>query len=142
MRGAHLHSVGFPTTDVRATTAFDRLLGPSVPDDDAPVVAANVAAPPAGKDFSLTWGTTTALEPLDAGRVADPTLRAQIEIGYDDAASVDQAWRAAISAGHPGPVEPHDAPWGVRFAVLSDPDGNRVACTAPLTSNPQASQET
>jgi hypothetical protein len=87
----------------------------------------------AGTDLTLTWATSPVLQPLDPGRVADPSLRIQVEIGYDHPAAVDDAWRAATGAGHPGVVEPFDTPWSVRFAVLTDPDGNRVACTAPLT---------
>jgi catechol 2,3-dioxygenase-like lactoylglutathione lyase family enzyme len=132
--GAHLHSVGFHVTDLDATTAFYRLLGLAVPSaDGAPVAAATVPGP-VGTDLTLTWGTSAVLQDLDPGRVADPTLRVQVEIGYDDPAAVDDAWRTATAAGHPGIREPFDTPWGVRFAVLTDPDGNRVACTAPLAA--------
>lgn len=138
MSGAHLHSVGFHVSDLHATTAFYRLLGLAVPADDTPVAAASVAGP-VGTDLTLTWASTPVLQQLDPGRVADPTLRVQVEIGYDDAAAVDTAWRTATDAGHRGVIEPFDTPWGVRFAVLSDPDGNRVACTAALA--PTTAQE-
>jgi len=132
MSGAHLHSVGFHVTDLHATTDFYRLLGLTVPAaDDAPVAAASVGGP-AGTDLTLTRAITPVLQQLDPGRIADSTLRVQVEIDYDNPGAVDAAWRTATDAGHPGVVEPFDTPWGVRFAVLTDPDGNRVACTAAL----------
>ena len=134
MTGAHLHSVGFHVDDLAATTAFYRLLGLTVPATAEAPVAAATASSPADTALTLTWATTPALQPLDPDRVTDPTLRVQIEIGYDTPAGVDDAWHAATAAGHPGAVAPFDAPWGVRFAVLNDPDGNRVACTAPLAT--------
>ncbi len=134
LSGAHLHSVGLLVTDLRATTAFYRLLGLTVPAvDDAPVAAASVTGA-VGTDLTLTWATSAVLQPLDPRRITDPTLRIQIEIGYHTSTDVDTAWRTATAAGHTGAVEPFDTPWGVRFAILSDPDGNRVACTAPLTA--------
>ena len=126
---AHLHSVGLLTADLPAALAFYRLLGLAVPDgaEAGPVAAAGVL----GAELTLTWGTADALAPLDPARAADPTRRVQVEIGLDAPADVDAAFARATAAGHPGPVAPFDAPWGVRFAVLDDPDGNRVALTAP-----------
>lgn len=124
---AHLHSVGLLTADLPAALAFYRLLGLAVPDGEGPVAAAGALGP----ELTLTWGTADALGPLDPARAADPTRRVQIEIGFDAAADVDAAFARATAAGHPGVVAPFDAPWGVRFAVLDDPDGNRVALTAP-----------
>ncbi len=134
MSGAHLHSVGFHVADLAATTDFYRLLGLTVPAVGAAPVAAATVHAPADTALTLTWAATSVLAPLDPDRVTDPTLRVQIEIGHDAPADVDEAWQKATAAGHRGVVAPFDAPWGVRFAVLNAPDGNRVACTAPLTS--------
>ena len=125
---AHLHSVGLLTADLPAALAFYRLLGLAVPEESGPVAAVGVLGP----ELTLTWGTTDALAPLDPARAADPTRRLQIEIGLDAPADVDAAFDRATAAGHPGVLAPFDAPWGVRFAVLDDPDGNRVALTAPV----------
>ena len=39
-----------------------------------------------------------------------------------------------IKAGHPGSLEPYDAPWGQRYATILDPDGNMVDLFALLAS--------
>jgi predicted enzyme related to lactoylglutathione lyase len=136
MNSAHLHSVGLHVADMGATLAFYRMLGLAVPPTAAgPVVAAPITAPANG-DLSFTFGTSEALAPMDPQRVTDTTARIQIEIGYDRREDVDQVWRSATDAGYQGVLAPFDAPWGVRFAVLTDPDGNRVACTAPLATSP------
>jgi len=38
------------------------------------------------------------------------------------------------AAGHAGPLPPYDAPWGMRYATVADPDGNWVDLFAPLDS--------
>jgi hypothetical protein len=37
-----------------------------------------------------------------------------------------------VGAGYAGELEPWDAPWGMRYAVLRDPDGNGVDLFANL----------
>jgi uncharacterized glyoxalase superfamily protein PhnB len=123
-----------------ATLAFYRVLGLAVPPTAAGPVAAAPVTAPTNVDLTFTFGTSEALAPMDPQRVADPTARIQIEIGYDQAGDVDQVWHTATNAGHHGVLAPFDAPWGVRFTVLTDPDGNRVACTAPLTTSAPAQE--
>jgi len=38
------------------------------------------------------------------------------------------------TAGHPGSLNPYDAPWGQRYATVLDPDGNMVDLFAPLAT--------
>jgi catechol 2,3-dioxygenase-like lactoylglutathione lyase family enzyme len=66
-------------------------------------------------DWPLTVGTRTAL----AFRCAD-------------AAAVDAIYAGALGAGGTALKEPWDAPWGMRYAVLSDPDGTHIDLYAAL----------
>jgi len=134
--GAHLHSVGLVSADLGAALEFYRLLGLDIPDTGDGDVAVAPAQGPRGSVLVVTWATRKAISAMDAGRASDPALRIQIEIGFDRAASVDEAYARAAAAGA-GVVPPLDAPWGTRFAVVNDPDGNRVGLTAPLSAEAQ-----
>ena len=46
---------------------------------------------------------------------------------------VDDCYAELIAAGHDGHLEPWDAFWGQRYAVVHDPDGNAVDLFAPLS---------
>src|SRR4051794_9542139 len=50
----------------------------------------------------------------------------------DSPAEVDAAYAELTGAGAPGALEPWDAFWGMRYAVVHDPDGNPVDLFAPL----------
>src|SRR6266480_4131398 len=63
----------------------------------------------------------------NAGRVA-------LAFGLDSPAEVDTMFERLTKAGHPGSLEPYDAPWGQRYATILDPDGNMVDLFAPLAS--------
>jgi len=47
-------------------------------------------------------------------------------------AEVDAAYAELTGAGATGALEPWDAFWGMRYAVVHDPDGNPVDLFAPL----------
>ena len=47
-------------------------------------------------------------------------------------AEVDKVYEELVSAGYDGHREPWDAPWGMRYAVVHDPDGNGVDLFCPL----------
>jgi len=48
-------------------------------------------------------------------------------------AEVDEAYAALTAAGAEGHLEPWDAFWGMRYAMVHDPDGNGVDLFAPLS---------
>ncbi|MFD1052454.1 VOC family protein [Kibdelosporangium lantanae] len=50
----------------------------------------------------------------------------------DTPAEVDATYAAMVAAGYKGHREPWDAFWGMRYAVLHDPDGNGVDLHANL----------
>ena len=47
---------------------------------------------------------------------------------------VDATYRDLVAAGYEGHREPWDAFWGMRYAVVRDPDGTPVDLFAPLPS--------
>ncbi len=48
-------------------------------------------------------------------------------------AEVDEAYAELVGAGAEGHLPPWDAFWGMRYAVVHDPDGNPVDLFAPVS---------
>ncbi|HEY7488456.1 MAG TPA: VOC family protein [Streptosporangiaceae bacterium] len=117
--------------DVQRSIAFYRLLGLPVPEPEGadPHVAVEL---PGGNQLSFdAEQTITGMHPDwvpsdSAGRVA-------LAFGLGSPAEVDAMFRRLTAAGHPGPLEPYDAPWRQRYATVLDPDRNMVDLFAPLT---------
>jgi uncharacterized glyoxalase superfamily protein PhnB len=55
-----------------------------------------------------------------------------LAFGFPDAAAVDAAYAQLTAAGHHGELAPFDAFWGMRYAVVHDPDGTGVDLFAAL----------
>lgn len=58
--------------------------------------------------------------------------RMAIAFAADSQAEVDSAYAELVDNGAEGHLEPWDAFWGMRYAVVHDPDGNPVDLFAPL----------
>jgi uncharacterized glyoxalase superfamily protein PhnB len=51
----------------------------------------------------------------------------------DSADEVDATYARMTESGYEGRQEPWDSPWGQRYAMLGDPDGNRVDLFAAIS---------
>jgi uncharacterized glyoxalase superfamily protein PhnB len=113
------------TSDVDASIAFYRALGVTIP-DEANWQSHHVGIPMDGsaldldsidltKGYDTKWDGTGVIVIL---RV--PTREA-----------VDETYKRVVDAGHPGHLEPIDAFWGSRYAVVRDPDGNHIGIMSP-----------
>jgi catechol 2,3-dioxygenase-like lactoylglutathione lyase family enzyme len=118
-------------SDLDRSIDFYRLLGLPVPDAEVPHVAVEL---PGGNSLSLDAEETIAgmhpgWEPpfSTAGRLA-------LALGVGSPADVDALFEKVTAAGHAGPLPPYDAPWGMRYATVADPDGNWVDLFAVLES--------
>jgi uncharacterized glyoxalase superfamily protein PhnB len=115
-------------SDLPRSLDFYRLLGLAVPDPEAPHVAVDL---PGGNTLSFDTDETIAgmhpgwAPPNSAGRVA-------LAFGLGSPADVDALFDKLTAAGHTGTLTPYDAPWGMRYATVSDPDGNWVDLFALL----------
>jgi uncharacterized glyoxalase superfamily protein PhnB len=114
--------------DLDQAMAFYRLLGLDVPEADGPHV--EVALPGGNKLMFDTEETIAGMHPGwtppdGAGRVA-------LAFGLATPSDVDAVFEKLTAAGYPGALAPFDAPWGQRYATVTDPDGTSVDLFALL----------
>ncbi|MEU8898937.1 VOC family protein [Nocardia sp. NPDC048505] len=117
-------------SDMAAAVAFYQRLGLAFPAG---------AASESHVEATLPGGIRVALDTEDVVRSFYPGWQAtpgggRIGMAFRcaDAAEVDSVFAALTDAGYKGELEPFDAGWGQRYAVVQDPDGNGVDLYAPL----------
>jgi catechol 2,3-dioxygenase-like lactoylglutathione lyase family enzyme len=111
--------------DMAATLAFYRRVGLDIPPD---------ADQQPHVDIELKGGLRLAFDTEDTIRSFDPEWsrppagghRVAIAFACDSPAEVDAAYADLTGAGYHGHLAPWDAFWGMRYAVVHDPDGNPV----------------
>jgi uncharacterized glyoxalase superfamily protein PhnB len=116
--------------DMATTLAFYRRLGLDIPPeaDAEPHV-----------DIPIGAGMRLALDTEDTIRSFDPAWgppagghRMALAFACEKPAQVDAAWEELTDAGYHGHLPPWDAFWGMRYAVVHDPDGTPVDLFAYL----------
>ncbi len=115
--------------DVARSLDFYRLLGLAVPDHpQGPHVE---VALPGGN--TLAFDTEEVIAGMHPGW-KPPTGPGRVAIAFGLSAphEVDAVFERLAAAGHPGTLEPFDAPWGQRYATVTDPDGTSVDLFAAL----------
>jgi catechol 2,3-dioxygenase-like lactoylglutathione lyase family enzyme len=63
-----------------------------------------------------------------------PVPQGRVGLGFqlDTPAEVDTLFDRLKTLGHRGDRTPWDAPWGARYAIVYDPDGNLVELHSPF----------
>jgi catechol 2,3-dioxygenase-like lactoylglutathione lyase family enzyme len=117
-------------SDVARSLDFYRLLGLAVPQETGPHV--EIELPGGNKLLFDTEGTIAGMHP----GWAPPTSAGRLALGFGlgSPGAVDAIFARMVGAGHPGALEPFDAPWGQRYATVTDPDGTTVDLFASLQS--------
>lgn len=118
-----LDFLGLVTADLSASLDFYRALGVDVPETaaDAPHVEVRL---PSG--LTLAWDTVETIRSFEPDWET-PSGSARIALAFraPSPAEVDASFTRARPLGTGG-TEPWDAPWGQRYARITDPDGNTV----------------
>ena len=119
--------------DMAATLAFYRRVGLAIPPeaDEQPHVDVDL-----GGGIRVAFDTEDTIRSFDPGwsRPQSGGHRGVLALACDSPADVDAAWADLTGAGYDGHLPPWDAFWGMRYAVLRDPDGTPVDLFAPLPS--------
>jgi catechol 2,3-dioxygenase-like lactoylglutathione lyase family enzyme len=117
--------------DMAATLNFYRLLGLDIPPgcDAEPHVSIDL-----GGGIGLAWDTEQTIQSFDTGWTPPAAGGHRVALAFEcgSPAEVDEAWAAVVAAGHRGHLDPWNAFWGMRYAVVRDPDGTPVDLFAPL----------
>jgi catechol 2,3-dioxygenase-like lactoylglutathione lyase family enzyme len=115
--------------DMPATLAFYRRLGLDIPDeaDAEPHVDVELGG------IRLAFDTRETILSFDPSW-SPPSggHRAALAFAAGSPAEVDAAYAELTESGVEGHLAPWDAFWGLRYAVVHDPDGNPVDLFAPL----------
>ena len=117
--------------DMAATLAFYRQVGLDIPPDADQQPHVDVALK---GGLRLAFDTEDTIRSFDPGwsRPPDGGHRVALAFGCDSPAEVDAAYADLTGAGYEGHLAPWDAFWGMRYAVVHDPDGNPVDLFAAL----------
>jgi catechol 2,3-dioxygenase-like lactoylglutathione lyase family enzyme len=122
--------IGIVVSDMATSLAFYRRLGLDIPAeaDDQPHVQLEL---PGG--LSIAWDTEDTILSFDKSWTP-PSGGHRIGLSFACAspADVDATYRALVESGIRSHLEPWDAFWGMRYAVILDPDGNGVDLFASL----------
>lgn len=122
--------VGITTSDMAASLAFYRRLGLDLPAEADSQLHVETTLP---GGLRLAWDTEEVIASFDPSFSPDAgSGRVSLAFLCDSPHMVDATYRQLVEAGYEGHLEPWDAVWGQRYAVIHDPDGNAVDLFAAL----------
>ena len=130
---ARFAAIGLVATDMGRTLAFYRQLGLELPPEADDQPHAEAALPGGLRLMFDTLATVQSFDPeWSTSRDNQPT---SLAFACDSPADVDATYAALTGAGYEGHLEPWDAEWGMRYAVVHDPDGRGVDLFALLATD-------
>lgn len=119
-------SLDLTVKDVRASAEFYRRVGLDVP----PVWEQDGAAHHVEVKQSLMLNSRQLTRGYDPSWPDDSGVILVFQV--EDRTSVDAKFAELTSAGFVAHLEPIDAFWGSRYAIVDDPDGNHVGLMSPV----------
>jgi catechol 2,3-dioxygenase-like lactoylglutathione lyase family enzyme len=126
-----LNGIGLAVADMATSLTFYRRLGLNFPDgaENEPHTEAEL---PGG--IRLMLDTHELIVSFDPGHIPGGKTKDGPSLAFlcADAAEVDSQHAELVTAGYPTVMEPWDAPWGQRYAIVRDPDGYQVELFAWL----------
>jgi catechol 2,3-dioxygenase-like lactoylglutathione lyase family enzyme len=129
---AQFAAIGIVVDDMPRALAFYRELGIDLPPDADGQPHADAAVAGGAR---LMFDTVEEIRSFDPDWQPPPNGLHRTELAFEFHApgEVDQLYDRLTSLGYHGHKEPWDAFWGQRYAIVHDPDGNRVALFSPTT---------
>jgi catechol 2,3-dioxygenase-like lactoylglutathione lyase family enzyme len=127
-----LDLIGIVVDDMARSLSFYRRLGIEIPPEADAEPHVEVALP---GGLRIAWDTVETIRSFDPDWTP-PSGGARVGLAFacDDPGEVDSTFDALREAGYEGHLPPWDAVWGMRYAVVHDPDGNSVDLFANLSA--------
>jgi len=122
--------IGIVARDIEASLRFYRLLELDVPAPKEGVPYCEITK----NGYRISWNALALAKELDPAWVEPKGHRMELAFLCGSAAEVDATYAKIEAAGYTGKTAPWDAPWGQRYAIVVDPDGNHVSLFAPLAA--------
>jgi uncharacterized glyoxalase superfamily protein PhnB len=126
---ATIDMVGLVVRDMAASLAFYRLMGLDIPTGQEAEPYVDVITP---NGYRISWNSLEMVESFDEDWVEPQGQRISLAFKCDSPSDVDTLYAQLTAAGHTGHKPPWDAFWGQRYAMVLDPDGNKVDLFASL----------
>jgi uncharacterized glyoxalase superfamily protein PhnB len=123
------HSIDIVVANMATSLSFYRMLGLPVPDGQEEAEQAQIETPGGASIGLISEAMMKAHNP----HWVDPVgQRVTFACRCDSVAEVNDTYAKMTAAGYDSRQDPWDSPWGQRYAMLGDPDGNRVDLFAEL----------
>jgi catechol 2,3-dioxygenase-like lactoylglutathione lyase family enzyme len=134
--GPVLSQLNIVVSDMERSVAFYRRLGLEVADGPPEWQAHHRSATSPGSDLLIDLDSEAFASQWNTGRVGSGKPSGIVISFYvPTREAVDKIYGQLTEAGYRGQQAPYDAPWGKRFAVVEDPDGNPVGLMSPATDS-------
>nr|WP_042179393.1 VOC family protein [Kibdelosporangium sp. MJ126-NF4]CEL13799.1 putative quinone binding protein [Kibdelosporangium sp. MJ126-NF4]CTQ88167.1 putative quinone binding protein [Kibdelosporangium sp. MJ126-NF4] len=124
-----LNALSIVVADMGRALAFYRHLGLDIPASADAEPHVEVALP---GGMRLLWDTEDVVRSFQPDWVRRGSDGMSLAFEAGSPAEVDKVYARLTDAGYHGELEPWDAFWGQRYAVVLDPDGNGVDLYAAL----------
>lgn len=124
-----LDLIGIVVDDMARALAFYRELGLEIPAEADTAPHAEITLPGGTR---LAWDTIETIRSFDPGYAPAGDTRVGLAFLLERPEEVDATYERLVKAGYQGHKAPWDAPWGQRYALIRDPDGNGVDLFSPL----------
>jgi catechol 2,3-dioxygenase-like lactoylglutathione lyase family enzyme len=127
---ARLGLVEIVVQDMARSLAFYRRLGLDLPPEADREPHVDTALP---GGLRVAWDTVETIHSFDPSWTA-PTGGPRMSLAFqmDSPAGVDRMYAELTGLGYEGHKAPWDAFWGMRYAMIHDPDGNGIDLFAML----------
>lgn len=121
--------MGMVVRDMAKTLRFYRRLGMQIPEDADQEGHVEVTLP---GGFRIAWDTLEIIRSFHPEYQLPETPQPGLAFLCDSPAEVDRLYGELVAEGYHGHLEPWDAVWGQRYAVVVDPDNRLVDLFARL----------
>ncbi|WP_168123662.1 VOC family protein [Paenibacillus sp. HB172176] len=121
-----LKRVAIYVEEMKRALDFYRMLGLAIPDGADEAHHVDVEQDGMVFAFDMVESVKSVIE----GWEKPAGYRTELAFQLSNSEALDDMYRKLTALGHAGCLEPRDTPWGERYAIITDPDGNLISLVA------------